>query len=160
MQPFDTPATQAAQGERIPSQLSECFKKPFVLSPSKHGRFFVTSTAIFSGSSPDRVGHVNQCLLSPTFAKGGWGDFPSRLGTLCIVVASPEWSAAPCVPVRNARHVVCLETSSRSGLWQLFPWAPGEWRSTITLMATPCKSPLPPFSKGELGTVPSNPATT
>jgi len=31
VEPFDTPATQAAQGERATHQLGECFKKPFVL---------------------------------------------------------------------------------------------------------------------------------
>jgi hypothetical protein len=46
-QPFDTPATRAAQGERglLTDWMSA--KKPFVLSLSKHGRFFSISTAVF-----------------------------------------------------------------------------------------------------------------
>ncbi|MHB1292772.1 MAG: hypothetical protein ACYCY5_11400, partial [Sulfuricella sp.] len=35
-QPFDTPAMRAAQGERTTYHYGEHYKKPFVLSLSKH----------------------------------------------------------------------------------------------------------------------------
>jgi len=43
-QPFDTPATRAAQGERGARLFGGSHKKPFVLSLSKCGRFFITAT--------------------------------------------------------------------------------------------------------------------